>query len=519
MKHGSLFSGIGGFDLAAEWMGWENIFHCEWKDFGQKVLHHYWPKAISYNDITKTDFTIHRGTIDILTGGFPCQPYSMAGKRKGKEDDRHLWPEMLRAIKEIQPRWVVGENVYGLVNWSGGLVFHEVQADLEAAGYEVFPYVLPAVSVNAPHRRDRIWFIAKRFTPNPNPTRCENWDKQHRGQQTQDGEGQRCTCGYCIGIDKSYASNPNRNPTGTSGEGASIEGIGGSNDVQQSERGSKTQLNNRPSSVPRNATHPNRNRLNGSDCQHEEQPSEGREYALSNIEQMGGDVADTGYTGLEGSKVGASIGGSRSEPHQLTSRFICSTWQNFPTVPPIRLRDDGVSNKLLRFVVNEFYDTISYTSEKNRIKNLQEVWKLIQQEEIWEQIRGLYSLESKNVLLQTMQLYSGEYKEQEFSSPFIEKLCEPIMQHLRKHKEFRCSPQGQELEKQRTEQFGNSLSFLPHEVALAARRFETAVAKFESWHRNESIKAAGNAIVPQVALQIFKTIQQYEKTPNLEDKI
>jgi len=160
MRHGSLFSGIGGFDLAAEWMGWENVFHCEWNEFGQKILHHYWPNAIQYNDITKTDFTVHRGCIDILTGGFPCQPYSMAGKRKGKEDERHLWPQMCRAIREIQPRWVVGENVLGLVNWNGGMVFHEVQADLEAEGYEVWPYVLPAVSVGAPHRRDRVWFVA-----------------------------------------------------------------------------------------------------------------------------------------------------------------------------------------------------------------------------------------------------------------------------------------------------------------------------------------------------------------------
>jgi DNA (cytosine-5)-methyltransferase 1 len=160
MTHGSLFSGIGGFDLAAEWMGWGNIFHCEWNEFGKKVLKHYWPNAISYHDITKTDFTIHRGTIDVLTGGFPCQPYSTAGKRKGKDDERHLWPEMCRAIREINPRWVIGENVLGLVNWNEGLVFHEVQSDLEAAGYEVFPYVLPAVSVNAPHRRDRIFFVA-----------------------------------------------------------------------------------------------------------------------------------------------------------------------------------------------------------------------------------------------------------------------------------------------------------------------------------------------------------------------
>jgi len=160
MTHGSLFSGIGGFDLAAEWMGWENLFHCEWNPFGQKVLHHYWPNAEQFTDITKTDFTPYANRIDILTGGFPCQPYSTAGKRLGKADERHLWPHMLRAIEEIQPRWVVGENVLGLVNWSGGLVFHEVQADLEAAGYEVWPYVLPAASVNAPHRRDRVWFVA-----------------------------------------------------------------------------------------------------------------------------------------------------------------------------------------------------------------------------------------------------------------------------------------------------------------------------------------------------------------------
>jgi DNA (cytosine-5)-methyltransferase 1 len=160
MKHGSLFSGIGGFDLAAEWMGWENVFHCEWNPFGQKVLKHHFPKSISYNDITKTDFSIHRGDIDIITGGFPCQPYSTAGLRKGKADERHLFPEMLRAIKEIQPTWVIGENVRGLVSWGGGLVFHEVCDDLEREGYEVQPFLIPAASVNAPHKRERIWFVA-----------------------------------------------------------------------------------------------------------------------------------------------------------------------------------------------------------------------------------------------------------------------------------------------------------------------------------------------------------------------
>ena len=160
MIHASLFSGIGGFDLAAEWMGWENLFHCEWNPFGQRVLKHHFQNSISYNDITKTDFSIHRGQVDILTGGFPCQPYSNAGKRLGKEDERHLFPEMLRTIEEVQPTWIVGENVLGIVNWGGGLVFEEVQTDLENKGYEVQAYILPACGKNAPHKRERTWFIA-----------------------------------------------------------------------------------------------------------------------------------------------------------------------------------------------------------------------------------------------------------------------------------------------------------------------------------------------------------------------
>lgn len=160
MNHIGLFEGIGGFSLAARWMGWETISWCEINPFCQTVLKHHFKNAKAHSDIKTTDFSIYRGQCDILTGGFPCQPYSTAGKRLGTEDERHLWPEMLRAIREISPRWVVGENVRGLTNWNGGLVFDEVQADLEAEGYEVLPFLLPACAVNAPHRRDRIWFIA-----------------------------------------------------------------------------------------------------------------------------------------------------------------------------------------------------------------------------------------------------------------------------------------------------------------------------------------------------------------------
>ena len=184
MTHGSLFSGIGGFDLASEWMGWTNVFHCEMNPFCNRVLNHHFPDAICYEDIKQTDFSVHKGKIDILTGGFPCQPYSAAGKRLGKEDDRHLWPEMLRAIREIQPCWVVGENVLGLVNWNEGLVFEEVQTDLEAQGYEVQPYVLPAAGVGAPHRRDRVWFVAHSDNNRHNTKRGE--DEKKRGVPNED---------------------------------------------------------------------------------------------------------------------------------------------------------------------------------------------------------------------------------------------------------------------------------------------------------------------------------------------
>lgn len=182
MTHGSLFSGIGGFDLAAAWAGWENIFACEIDPFCQKVLKYHFPKSTLYENIRTTDFTVWRGRIDVLSGGFPCQPFSTAGKRKGTEDERYLWPEMLRAIREISPRWVVGENVLGIVNWNGGMVFEQVCADLEAEGYEVQPYVLPACGVGAPHKRDRVWFAARRIMENPGSGRLRGQEILHQQQ-------------------------------------------------------------------------------------------------------------------------------------------------------------------------------------------------------------------------------------------------------------------------------------------------------------------------------------------------
>jgi DNA-cytosine methyltransferase len=165
MTHGSLFSGIGGFDLAAEWMGWENIFHCEINPFGRKVLNHYWPNAISYEDITKTDFTIHRGTIDVLTGGFPCQDASLAkqdgkGQQGLKAERTGLFYEMCRAISEIRPKYVVAENVENILRTNGGSDFTEILTELSRMGYNAEWRVCRASDVGAPHHRARLYIIA-----------------------------------------------------------------------------------------------------------------------------------------------------------------------------------------------------------------------------------------------------------------------------------------------------------------------------------------------------------------------
>lgn len=292
MRHGSLFSGIGGFDLAAQWLGWENVFHCEWNPFGQRVLKHYWPDADSHHDITKTNFTQYANRIDILTGGFPCQPYSSAGKRKGKDDERHLWPEMLRTIREVAPRYVVGENVLGLTNWNGGVVFDEVHSDLEFEGYEVAAVVIPAAAVNAPHGRDRVWFVARRVD-------AGNADNNQRAEVG--------------GVSQGSDTESNRVRATTDANGDGFNQRDGGNEIESSEGGFDALRNAHASDDFGNATNASCEGLEG--CGGEPiQTNEGRRITISNKKFAGmGNVAK---------------------------------WENFPTQSPICSGNDGVSDQL-----------------------------------------------------------------------------------------------------------------------------------------------------------------------------
>ena len=310
MTHASLFSGIGGFDLAAEWAGGTNLFNCEIDPFCQTILKFHFPDAEQYDNIRAADFAVWRGRVDVLSGGFPCQPFSQAGKRKGTEDDRYLWPTMLRAIREIAPRWVVGENVLGIINWSDGMVFEQVCADLEAAGYEVQPFVLPAAGVGAPHQRYRTWFVA--YDANsPAAVRGAGED-----------EGAECEERLPERDDVREPGQPNdvrRLVTYAERDlhrGAQRGGAGETQGLAQFDRKKE-----RPAGEP---------------CRADQYDDEGRH----------GDQYVTDTYGNERHERGMQPPGCETAERYTGSCYSWNgrhPWQNFPTQPPVCSRDDGFS--------------------------------------------------------------------------------------------------------------------------------------------------------------------------------
>lgn len=313
MTHASLFSGIGGFDYAAALLGWINIFDCEIDAFCRKVLEYHFPNSVHYGDITKQIFKEWRGKIDVLSGGFPCQPFSLAGQRKGADDNRYLWPQMLRVIREIRPTWVVGENVAGILTMVqpgaevevGGqaslfgedyrkrvlhrqeYVIETICRDLEREGYAVQPLLIPACAVGAPHRRDRIWFIAHRTNAGTETMQFTGKNGIYAVGTSSHTDGDRYTsCGTSCRIEKERR------------ERAAMSG----------QRGGRCERFNGLDGFSRIAADPYGNRQKYGNDQRTERCSEPDE--------------------------------------RFKTQYSSSIWEKFPTQSPICSGDDGLSGRL-----------------------------------------------------------------------------------------------------------------------------------------------------------------------------
>ena len=343
--HGSLFSGIGGPEIAAEIMGWKNMFHCEINPFGRKILDYWFPNSKSYEDITKTDFTEWREKINVLTGGFPCQPFSVAGQRKGAEDNRYLWPEMLRAIREIQPDWVVGENVAGILSMvqpgsetalgREESLFGEVDRkrilhrqeyvvetvcnDLEREGYSVQPVVIPACAVGAPHRRDRVFFIAHRADAGVKGMQRKWEDNILSGRTVSDTNSHRWRDGknrqVTIAERKGTADIGTFREDGTS----SYSQCSGSGQIQQEIQSEQSNGHSFDS--------------NGGEWDAPYSSSEG----LSTLRFP---------TSIEKKKWENEDGCSVQPAGNVRRASFAERWKNFPTQSPVCSRDDGISTRL-----------------------------------------------------------------------------------------------------------------------------------------------------------------------------
>ena len=354
MNHASLFSGIGGAELAAQWMGWNNIFHCEINPFGRKVLDYWFPNSISYEDITKTDFKEWRGKIDILTGGFPCHPFSQAGKRKGDTDDRYLWPQMLRAIQEIRPTWIVGENVAGIVSmvesgediqmgnsddiFEKNIIYRKEQQftiericeDFEREGYSVQPIIIPACAVGAPHRRDRVWFIAHRYC-----NRQREWKNKQEFVKGCERTPNNSFVRKDVSVTNAKCVRGREVHNEIESEQSNGDGINSNGD----ERIITNTNSNGCLSSKKSFGIEEKKRIISQ--QSEWRFSTKRTNGLSGFQQSS---SDTKSERLEGH--GGKI--LQRENKRFTNRckYIKQYWQTFPTQPPICCGNDGLSDRL-----------------------------------------------------------------------------------------------------------------------------------------------------------------------------
>ena len=381
MTHASVFSGIGGPEVAAVMLGWENLFHCEINPFGRAVLDYWFPNSKSYEDITTTDFSEWRGRVNVLTGGFPCQPFSYAGQRRGAKDDRYLWPYMFRCIDQVQPDWVVAENVAGILTMVEQGEVSEVASsadlfdslndirgyrlretftlqricdDLESHGYSVQPVLIPACAVGAPHRRDRVFIIGHRNATDTGSCGQSASEKQgeRAGQAVQQQAREQSFDGTCGQGASSAPADTVGSGEGTPGASGSTQSHGSDTDQQQSQRRATPKWSDRFYAILRHATDTDGallQRGNGKGAP-DSQSRHGVESLDSETERKIRREFSTETESQRGERMrpqqpedsGAQprqFGGGGSEDGNIAG---CGRWQGFPTVSPVHRGNDGL---------------------------------------------------------------------------------------------------------------------------------------------------------------------------------
>lgn len=377
MTHASVFSGIGGPEVAAVMLGWENLFHCEINPFGRAVLDYWFPNSKSYEDITTTDFSEWRGRVNVLTGGFPCQPFSYAGQRRGAQDDRYLWPYMFRCIDQIQPDWVVAENVAGILTMVEQGEVSEVASsadlfdslndirgyrlretftlqricdDLESHGYSVQPVLIPACAVGAPHRRDRVFIIGHRrddISGNTDGSWAELSEKREIPTRSNTESGRVCARG-CKETNTTTATDTVGSGAGTPGASGITKSNGSDTNQQQSQRRATPKWSDRFYAILRHAADTDgegrEERMRSGQQAHRTEEGAGMDNRTERPRDNGG----ASNTESKQSNGHGLVGESGKEEKGKFRRGcikdcgLCARWKGFPTVSPVHRGNDGL---------------------------------------------------------------------------------------------------------------------------------------------------------------------------------
>ena len=559
MKHIDLFSGIGGFALAIDNIFYEekneHIF-CDNDKFCQAVLKKHWPEAQIIGDIRtftnaeseQTHAPEQRGLhtkpgiqdsgsgiiantrseesgrlssserealaearksgVFILTGGFPCQPFSQAGRRKGTADDRYLWPEMFRVIRDFKPTWVIGENVRGLVTWNEGMVLEQVCADLESIGYEVQPIIIPAVAVNAPHRRDRVWIVANTTDGGRGDGKTTKNEKGHATQPEHAGKLEG-------GFERPHSNAPNsRLQYGSERRDERMETDKAkrttcpTDSERQSENGGDVADSSSKGGERRKPRKPRK-------------PTQSEEGLFRRDDS--GDDSDTINERLQGSKHEGGSGHS-GQPDRNRSNQRPDWNENWLEVAT-RLCGvhDGFSGWMDRFM----NDVICLKDYENTQKDGGEALRILreafQSEAFRQKIGGFYSLDGKDILLEVVCQLERRVLQQKRIYDSGAETSQDKVWSMWEWTRSRCASQGRQYNEQYARKLSDALPQLPYEIALeitqvgdylrsaykAIYRQEAVVGDKKIKNtRNAALKAAGNAIVPAVAEQILKAIKQ-----------